>query len=68
MTAIVIVFSIFSGVVVSFGYYLAYIVLKEIIQLFPVNMIEAYAPPNTTGTVGNLLTTNATVIAFYNTL
>ena len=68
MTAIVVVFSIFSGVAVSFGYYLAYIVVKEIIQLFPVNLLEAYSPPNTTGTVGNPLTTNATVMTFYNTM
>ena len=68
MTAIIIIFSIVSGVFVSVNWYFWYIVLKEIIQLFPVNMMEAYAPANTTPTVDNPLTTNATVMAFYTTM
>ena len=68
MTAIAIVLSIISGVAVSFAYYLFYIVLKEIIQVFPVNILEAYAPHGTLATTTNLLTTNTTVMAFYNTM
>ena len=65
MTAIIIIFSIVSGVFVSANWYFWYIVLKEIIQLFPVNIIEKYEPANTFPTVDNPLTTNATVMAFY---
>ena len=65
MTAIVVIFSIVSGVFVGFNWYFWYIILKEIIQLFPVNFIEAYAPFNTVATTNNPLTTNTTVIAWW---
>ena len=65
MTALVVIFSITSGIFVSFNWYFWYIILKEIIQLFPVNFIEAYAPFNTLPTTNNPLTTNAAVLAFW---
>ena len=64
MTAMVVISSIVWGIFVGFNWYFWYIVLKEIIMLFPANMMAAYKPPNTTK-LDNPLVLNEAVIDLY---
>ena len=64
MTALVVIGTIIFGMSCGFGWYLFYIILKDILMAFPVNWLIKYAPPNTDKTT-NPLTTNTEVVAFY---